>query len=388
MIVRLAINRLDDGRRYGKATFYWTGKTSTLNGTASIRLREVDSSTTLTKKLDAPITSSVELYVDPAYRGHMARTPSTTVEKAICLEITSWDLTTDDGYSLNNQSFPLTRCVKNSSETSSDIVVVLDENSKTTDIEAEEEFPFVIGVQNLGPQSATDVIVDLLLPRNLSFVKDQSSKYVCGESSANSGLIRCIASGNVPTGRVGLPIILRATSGGSNNVAVSVETTSVDPNSENNSFTQGVKVSAGETGSCKVVSIPDPNLQVIIREILKISSGPICESDMLLLTSMYARSSSISDLEGLQYAKNLSGLHLSNNQITTILPVVFAELTNLVHLDLDYNQITSIPSEVFSNLTNLKRLDLNYNKISSISASSFFGVEKIGTALSCRKQNP
>ena len=255
LIIRLSIVRQDANNRFGRASFFWTDTSgSTLDGTASIRLRQAGSSDTLTETIDTPISSNANLYADPNYTGHLAQTPPTTVKRAICLEITSWNLTTDNGDSFNDQAFPITLCIKNSIENNADMTVKLDASSKVDNIAVDEEFPFVIGVQNLGPVAATGVILNVSLPNNIDFVEDQSNKYTCTEP--NSGSLKCVASGDVPTGYLGLPIILKGTSDGSNNVAVSVETTSSDPNSANNSFDQTVNI-GNIGGSCTVVSIPD-----------------------------------------------------------------------------------------------------------------------------------
>jgi Leucine-rich repeat (LRR) protein len=63
---------------------------------------------------------------------------------------------------------------------------------------------------------------------------------------------------------------------------------------------------------------------------------------------------------------NLTGLVLSNNQLTGSIPSEIGYLTNLIILDLYTNQLTgSIPSEI-GNLTNLIRLDLSDNQLSSV----------------------
>ncbi len=362
LIVRLAIVRQDADHRFGEARFFWTDTSgSTLNGTANVRLREAGSSTTLTETIDAPISSNANLYADPNYKNHLAQTPVTTVKRAICLEVTSWNLSTDndDGDdSFNNQIFPLTLCVKNSIENSADMAIKLDANSQTNNIVVEEEFPFIIGIQNLGPKSAFGVIVDVLLPDSIDFVKDQSNKYICAESNTNSASLRCVANGDVPTGYLGLPIILRGTStSDGNNIVVSVEASSTDPNDENNSFNQTVSI----IESCTVVSIPDATLEAAIRDELNIFNGPICEADMLLLTTLSVPDGGIVNLKGLQHATNLLSLSLPLNHTQDVSLRPLAGLTKLTYLDLSQTRVDNLGS--IRELINLEVLNLTESNL-------------------------
>ena len=112
-----------------------------------------------------------------------------------------------------------------------------------------------------------------------------------------------------------------------------------------------------------VVTFPDPNLEVAIREALNKPSGPIYASELAELTYLPADSKGIEDLSGLQYCTNLTDLGLGDNQISDISPL--ANLTNLTDLDLWDKQISDIST--LANLTNLTRLDLERNQISDIS---------------------
>ena len=112
-----------------------------------------------------------------------------------------------------------------------------------------------------------------------------------------------------------------------------------------------------------VVTFPDPNLEVAIREALNKPSGPIYASELAELTYLPADSKGIEDLSGLQYCTNLTDLGLGDNQISDISPL--ANLTNLTDLYLDANQISDISP--LTNLTNLANLDLGPNEISDIS---------------------
>jgi len=60
---------------------------------------------------------------------------------------------------------------------------------------------------------------------------------------------------------------------------------------------------------------------------------------------------------------NLSGLYLYNNQLTGSIPPEIGNLTNILYLYLENNQLTgSIPPELVS-LTNLRNLNLSSNQL-------------------------
>jgi Leucine-rich repeat (LRR) protein len=69
-------------------------------------------------------------------------------------------------------------------------------------------------------------------------------------------------------------------------------------------------------GLAQEVSIPDPGLNAAIREALQKPNGPLTEQDLLSLTNLDASSRNISNVEGLEAARNLSALYLSNNELT------------------------------------------------------------------------
>src|SRR5689334_15237405 len=92
------------------------------------------------------------------------------------------------------------------------------------------------------------------------------------------------------------------------------------------------------------VSIPDPGLNAAIRQALNKPVGPLTAQDMLALSNLDARSRSISRVEGLEAARNLSQLFLDFNSLTNLdLPNT---LTNLNVFTLGLNPLTrlSIPS--------------------------------------------
>ena len=111
------------------------------------------------------------------------------------------------------------------------------------------------------------------------------------------------------------------------------------------------------TAFAQVVEIPDTKLENAIRETLNIpDNSPITQQEMLQLTTLDIRGSSIANLTGLESAANLEVLYSMNNQITDISPL--ANLTNLTHLYLTSNALETI--EPLAGLIHLRVLDL-YN---------------------------
>ncbi len=64
------------------------------------------------------------------------------------------------------------------------------------------------------------------------------------------------------------------------------------------------------------VNFPDANLKAAVENELGISAPT--PTDMLSLTSLTAYSSGIVDLTGIEYATNLTHLHLDYNQISNV----------------------------------------------------------------------
>ena len=111
------------------------------------------------------------------------------------------------------------------------------------------------------------------------------------------------------------------------------------------------------------VSIADNNLAAAIRETLRLSpTSPITELDMLKLKTLNAYKRGITNLNGIQYARNLKYLRIWENQIRDITPLT--ELPQLTSLDLSRNQITDIRQ--LRGFTNLTGLWLSGNPITNI----------------------
>ena len=101
----------------------------------------------------------------------------------------------------------------------------------------------------------------------------------------------------------------------------------------------------------QVVTIPDANLTVAIREALDLGPGiPITTHAMLNLTGLEAYNSEIKDITGLEHAHNLRSLDIgawevngewvNSNVITDLSPL--SDLTNLVRLSLGKNYIWTL----------------------------------------------
>ena len=113
----------------------------------------------------------------------------------------------------------------------------------------------------------------------------------------------------------------------------------------------------------KVVAIPDPNLVAVVKETLELPlRTPITQLDMLKLTSIMAPERQITDLTGLEHAKNLKSLKLGENQIRDVTPLT--GLTQLKFLALSENQISDI--RPLAGLLHLTDLNLVSNQISDI----------------------
>ncbi len=116
----------------------------------------------------------------------------------------------------------------------------------------------------------------------------------------------------------------------------------------------------------EIVNIKDNKLKTELLTYDTNKDGELSESEMQNITYLYADSKGITDLTGLEYARNLEDILLGDNNITDI--SALSELTSLERLYLNNNNITNISA--LSKLTALKFLDLDNNKISDISVIS------------------
>ncbi|MDE0326319.1 MAG: leucine-rich repeat domain-containing protein [Candidatus Poribacteria bacterium] len=111
----------------------------------------------------------------------------------------------------------------------------------------------------------------------------------------------------------------------------------------------------------EVVNVADANLAASLRETLQLNrNSEITQLALLGLTKLSIQNQKITDLTGLEHAKNLKYLTLVNTEISDI--TVLPQLPNLKEVDLAFNQIHDI--KPLAGLTNLRTLLLSENKIS------------------------
>src|SRR6185295_12416136 len=109
------------------------------------------------------------------------------------------------------------------------------------------------------------------------------------------------------------------------------------------------------------VSIPDPGLNAAIRATLQKPVGPLTEQDLLSLTNLEACCRNVSNVTGLEAARNLTLLNLESNALTSFtLP---SALTNLTMLEVSANPLTQcvIPG----GLTNLASLRIEHTPLAN-----------------------
>ena len=134
------------------------------------------------------------------------------------------------------------------------------------------------------------------------------------------------------------------------------------------------------------VHIPDPILRAAVAEGIRRSPDvPITASGMKRLRRIDLAGKGVRDLTGLEFATNLTWLHLPDNQVSDLSPIAglielrelwarhnhisdispVKGLTNLTHLELDRNQVSDISP--VRNLTNLTFLRIIGNQVSDLS---------------------
>ena len=115
----------------------------------------------------------------------------------------------------------------------------------------------------------------------------------------------------------------------------------------------------------QTVNIPDANLREAINETLgKAPNARITADEMQRLTRFDANNREISDLTGLEHAKNLERIKLNNNLISDISPL--AGLIGLRGVELNDNVISDISP--LKGLVNLDGLHIAHNLVSDLSA--------------------
>ena len=120
-----------------------------------------------------------------------------------------------------------------------------------------------------------------------------------------------------------------------------------------------------QIATAQTVHIPDRNLKAaLVAALGKKADAGITRAEMKSLEALDAFESGIRSLKGLEYAINLTELHLGYNRISDLSPL--KNLTNLEILDLHINGRISDVSPL-KDLINLQWLSLRGNQISDIS---------------------
>jgi len=110
-------------------------------------------------------------------------------------------------------------------------------------------------------------------------------------------------------------------------------------------------------------AVPDRSLSNLLCSALGRPEG-ITSVDMLNLAQFWAVNAQITNLSGLQWARNLRTLYLGGNTITDLAPL--STLTRLTLLTLDNNDSLITDVEVLAGLTNLNILDLSGNALTEL----------------------
>lgn len=126
-----------------------------------------------------------------------------------------------------------------------------------------------------------------------------------------------------------------------------------------------------ETAPASVVSIPDPKLNGLVRDVLRrrgIDKKELAAEDLAKVYFLNGSERKIQDLSGIEHCVNLQEAHFGNNQISSIAPL--AKCINLRVLTLANNRIQNI--EQLRPLVRLRVLRLQHNRIESIAAVNAF----------------
>lgn len=114
----------------------------------------------------------------------------------------------------------------------------------------------------------------------------------------------------------------------------------------------------------EIITFIDRNFENVIRAEIDKLEGDIYKSDLEKIKKLNASYRGISNINGIEYLKNLEYLNLAENQIKDLSRL--SKLKKLDHLDLSKNQISDIRK--LSELTELINLNLDNNKIKDISS--------------------
>ncbi|TDP93517.1 putative Ig domain-containing protein [Leucobacter luti] len=135
-----------------------------------------------------------------------------------------------------------------------------------------------------------------------------------------------------------------------------------DPVTDAELGTRRTNARADEPSPNDPITFPDPVLRSAIGSEIGVSSGTITYRDLSRLQTLKSKGSGITDLSGLEFAKNLSSLYVDNNGISSLAPL--SNLTGLRQLTISNNPITDISA--LSSLTTINWLEINFTDVSSL----------------------
>jgi hypothetical protein len=210
LVVRLSIqpeldkNGNPTGKRYGQAAFFWTDKArsrggSNLGGTVSIMLRDANISYMDGAEVassSAPVMTNVDLYKQLDYEDHMVKTLPVSSDSKLCIEVSSINLLSTNGYFFNkswemtpdydtNPSIRL--CEKKSAKEGLDLRLSLI-RERMTYAASGTEFALSVAVINSGSNVAENVAVSYKIPwaEKLTFIRDASALFECSATTTQT----------------------------------------------------------------------------------------------------------------------------------------------------------------------------------------------------------
>ena len=141
--------------------------------------------------------------------------------------------------------------------------------------------------------------------------------------------------------------------------------------------------------SCQILLAGGNNLQnVVLQQSLpqlhtldlhhnQLRTFPNISSVATSLSILLLNKNDIGSLEGLQYAKELKELSVSDNRITELHAHWFKGLYNLEFLYMEKNQIRLIPGDCFKDLVKLTTLTLSFNLLDALNITTFAGLDSL-----------
>ncbi len=185
-----------------------------------------------------------------------------------------------------------------------------------------QELTYTIVVQNSGPDPAENVTVSDTLPATVSFVSASSTQGTCSGTATVSCTIGTLASGASAT----VTIKVTPTTDADLSNTASASTSTSDPNSANNSDTEGTTVNAPPTGgsTCGTVlgqGVPRENSRARFEFSVRYKTGAPAPTGSVSFddkaTPMAFQSTSISTLVVSGKKAKITGSGMANGQSVT-----------------------------------------------------------------------